>query len=398
MNIRFMAQNMLREDGIFNVRRQSAPPAWTNPANNRGAAAPPDINAAVRAAGHNIQSAINDVRGVNRDVTGRTSDADVATVTVDNARTIAAVPPRDTSIDVRQVAVAQVNRGDAVDSRAPMLAGEFSFEIEARGRTHVFNINVTDEDNNATVQQRMMAAINAADIGVTATRENVGVGDGATTRLTLTANQTGTDAAFAVRDVDGGTLASMMGVATATTEAQNAVFSINQGAERQSQTNEISLAAGVTATLTGEGRTDITFGRSAEDLVSSVTNLVGALNSAMRDVNAGAGRGNARFVSDLHGLNRTFEMSLARVGIDVLENGQLAINQNRLQAAAQDGRLERMFESNLGFAGRAGRIADNAASSRHYRNTPPPVNVTAPNTNFDFSNINNPWSMVNFFG
>jgi len=389
-----MAQNMLMQDGFF--RRPTVPPAWTNPANNRNTEAAPETNPAIRTAGHNIRAAMDVLSGRSQSViVGLTSDNGVATVQVDTARTIASLAPQNTTIDVRQTASAQVNEGDDIDADAPWLAGDFTFEIEADGRVEEFTIAVTADDDNASVQRRMMEAVNASDIGVRAavTADNTA----GTSRLTFTGTQTGAENSFEVRDVDGGTLASAMGVTAATTEARNAVFTVNGGFERQSQTNEVVLGAGVTATLQGEGRTEITFQRSAEDTVSAVTDLVGAVNAALRNVNASQGRGNAAFVSDIHAMNRTFESSLARVGIGIAENGQLTIDQSRLQAASEDGSLDRMFNSNTGFAGRLSRIADNAASSRLYRNTPSPVNVTAPN-GFDFNNANDPWSMLSLFG
>jgi len=355
-------------------------------------------NQNIRTAGQNIASAIGDLTGRNAAasaIEGRTNNADAATVRVDNARTITSMPPRDTVIDVQQTATAQANAGDALASSGRAVdSGAFTFEIEAGGQTHTFNINMLDSDTNASVQQLMARAINSRNIGVTATVAT-GTEDGAaTSALTLTANRTGTNAEFTVRDVTGD-LAESMGVDTVTREARNAEFSVDGGATRTSQSNEISLGSGVTATLQGEGRAEISFGRNADQAVSAVRDLVSALNSAMQNTRAGDGRGSERFLSDLHGMNRTFESSLSRIGIDVQNNGQLSINQSRLEQAAQDGSLGRFFDNSSGFAGRVERVAFNATNTRSYANAPPPVNVS--NNNFNFGNTADSWSMFNMF-
>ncbi|MCL1844369.1 MAG: hypothetical protein FWF77_00490 [Defluviitaleaceae bacterium] len=399
MTIRSMAQSYLMNQGFF-IRGSSftPPPDWQNPrANNQPNV--PVTDARIRTAGYNINSAIDDIRDGNANrLEGRTSNADVATVEVNNARLIESMMPRNTSINVRQTATAQTNEGEALESNERAVdSGAYTFEIEAGGRTQTFNINVLDTDDNASIQARMAAAVNASNIGITATVQTQGTGDEATTRLTFTASETGTDNTFAVTDVSGN-LAETMGVNETTAEAQNAVFSINNGAERQSQTNQVNIAPGVTATLQGEGQADINFRRDNENLMNAVTDLVNSLNASLQNVNPNAGSGSSQFVSDIRGMNFSFASSLARVGIQVGGDGRLSINETQFERAAEDGSLSRMFEDgNFGFMGRASNIASNAANSNLYRNTPNPVNFMSPGSNFDFGNVNDTWAMMNLF-
>jgi len=391
-----MAISTLQAGGFNPLRGGNTMQGITPPSTGTGNQNHITTNQNIRNAGQNIASAIEELTGRNTAAStleGRTNNADAATVRVDNARTIASMPPRDTVIDVQQTAVSQTNTGDALASSARAVdSGAFTFEIEAGGQTHTFNINMLDSDSNASVQQLMARAINSRNIGVTASVATGTEGGTTTSALTLTANRTGTDAAFTVRDVTGN-LAESMGVDTVTREARNAVFTVDGGTARTSQSNDISIAAGVTATLQGEGRAEISFGRNAEQAISAARDLVSALNSAMQNTRAGDGRGSSRFLSDLHGLNRTFESSLARIGIDVQDNGQLSINQSRLEAAAQDGSLGRFFDNASGFAGRVERIAFNATNTRSYANAAPPVNVS--NNNFNFGNTSDVWSLFN---
>lgn len=325
---------------------------------------------------------------------GRTSDAEVATVSVDNSRIIASMPPRDTEIQVTQLAQAQENRGLTLAAEGNAVSpGTFNFVIEAGGLERSFSIEVGADDNNASIQQMMADTINQANIGVRATISAVGDA----TTLTLTATQTGTDSAFTVRESE---LTNAMGITAPTQQAQNAVFTVD-GADRTAQTNEVTIAAGVSVTLRGEGEANITFGRTTEQTIAATRDLVSAINTAIRGTDANDGRGSARFLNDVIGMNVSFQASLSRVGIDVLPSGQLSINEARLQSAATDGvdgrpsTLERFFDGG-GFTARAGRIADNALHTRQYVNAPPPVNVN--NNLFDFGNTSDPWAFINMFG
>jgi flagellar hook-associated protein 2 len=325
---------------------------------------------------------------------GLSSNNNVATANVDNARVIQSMPPQNMTLDVRQTARGQVNTGSAMNaSEQSVDAGNFSFSIEAGGRSHNFTIEVGENDDNETIQNRMAEAINSRNIGVTATVEE---DEGAST-LSLASSTTGTDSAFTVTDTSGN-LAETMGIDTVSREAQNAVFSVNNRLEQESQTNDVSLAAGVTATLQGTGRTNISFERDTEAAVNAARSLVDSINNALGSTNSRDGRGSARFVNDIQGMNATFSASLERVGINVAGNGRLSIDTERLERAAGDGSLERLLSNqNSGFMARVERIGNNAAHTNQYRNAPEPVNIGNSSMNFNFNNMNNMWSMFNLF-
>ncbi|MCL1842483.1 MAG: hypothetical protein FWF79_01590 [Defluviitaleaceae bacterium] len=394
MTVRSMALSELRMAGFHGIGRpQGQSPGVSRPPGDRNTA---QTNANIRGAGSAMASALGVLTGSGATtLEGRTSDADVATVQVDQSRLLAAVPPQDMSVVVQQTAQEQINRGDALTANMRTITtGEHNFEIESGGNTFSFSINVFEGDDNASIQRRMAAAINESNVGVTASIQG-STEDGATVSvLTLTGNQTGESHAFTVRDTDDGNLVAAMGVDTASQEVRNAVFTVNGGEARTSQSNEVNIAAGVNITLTGEGRADITFGRETSQMVSAARDLVSAVNSAIRGTNPEDGRGSARFLNDLIGMNITFRPSLERAGINVRNDGQLEINESRLLAAAEDGSLERLFEGG-GFGARAGRIANNAAGTGQYANPLPPVNAS--NNNFDFSNSSNQWELFNTF-
>ncbi|MCL2198130.1 MAG: flagellar filament capping protein FliD [Defluviitaleaceae bacterium] len=409
MNIRMMAQSQLMQGG-FSVNSRRNAYDWTANLNSRiNAPGQQQNNTSASnetiAAGNNIQNALDELQGRNGTLTGRTSDAEVATVRVDNSRLLAATPPRDARVEVQQLAAAQANEGEALNhNHRDTGTGNFTFAIESGGRTHTFNIAIEASDSNEDIQNRMAAAINARreTTGVMASIASQGTGDDRTTALTLESTLTGTNNRFTVTDVQGD-LAETMGVTTTSRQAQNAAFTVN-GARHASQSNEVELQRGVHLTLqgvgTGENGTNITFARNAEDTIAAATGLVNALNNALGSINTNAGRGNQRMVNDIQGMNRTFASSLRNVGINVDSNGRLSIDQARMQRAAEDGSLDRMFgaDNNSSFTARVGRIANNAASGS-YRNTssPSPVQVTAPNNMFDFGNAGQQWNMMSLF-
>jgi flagellar hook-associated protein 2 len=267
-----------------------------------------------------------------------------------------------------------MNAGSAVNAADVFGQGAFSFAIESGGKTHNFLISAGADDSNEVIQRRMAEAINSRNIGITAAVSTTAETDttARTSALTLTGNSTGTGSAFTVSDTSG-SLAASMGVTGVTRTSQNAVYRVDGSAERTSQSNNIFLTAGVSATLQGAGTARISIESDTRTAVSAMTNFVDTLNNALKAATSAGGGGSQRFIADIKTMNRNFGASLARVGITVSGNGELAIgNMTSLQRAAQDGSLERLFsDRNGGFGARIARIANDAARTGLYADTPP---------------------------
>ena len=321
----------------------------------------------VRGAGNNMLSAVQNRQTGYSQYQGTSSNAKTAEIDDSKASqsTISSMKSDPINLEVKQTAMAQSNAGEAMGaSERAVGVGEHSFSIEAGGKTHNFTINVDEEDDNASIQAKMAAAINEQDIGITAS-VNEDDKEG-TTSLSLTSDSTGTDAAFTVKD-DSGNLASAMGVSDASQKAQDAVYSVNGGADKTSQSNDVSLKDGVTATLKSAGTTSISAERDTKSAVSSAKDLENSLNSALKDASAGNGRGAARLAGDIKAMNRNFSGALASVGISVSKNGELSIDESKLEKAAGDGSLERVLgNKDSGFGARAEKIANNAVNTELY--------------------------------
>ena len=321
---------------------------------------------AARDAGKGMQNAVQDRQTAYSQYQGTSSNAKTAAIDDSKATqaTKSSMATDPVNLEVKQTALAQTNQGEGMSaSERAVETGEYSFSIEAGGKTHNFTISVDENDDNASIQEKMAAAINKEDIGVTAsvtTDDQKG-----TTSLSLASDETGTDAAFTVKD-ESGNLAAAMGVTDSTQQAQNAVYSVN-GDERTSQSNEVNLADGVTATLKGVGTTTISAERDTKSATGAAKQLVDAINSALKNAGAGNGQGAARLAGDIKAMNRNFSGALAGIGITVSRNGELSIDEAKLEKAAQDGRLEKVLgNTQSGFGARAERIANNAVNSEFY--------------------------------
>ncbi|MDL2273732.1 hypothetical protein LJC34_04210 [Oscillospiraceae bacterium OttesenSCG-928-G22] len=293
--------------------------------------------------------------------TAVSSDSDKVSVRVDNK---AYGSFKDTTIKVSQLAAGQKNEGASLQSNAAAQSGYHQFEIETNGTRHQFSVSLSASDTNETMQQKMADAINARNIGVTAAVSKNEING--TSSLAISAGKTGdaANAKFSIRDVAGSAV-SKTGVSTVTQQAQNAIYSINGGASRESLTNEVSLGGGVTATLkkASDEAVSISSKKDASTAISKVKDMVDGYNRVLSGVveNGDDERG-YRLFSRMLSVSKTYMAELGKIGVEFDADGYMSINDTKIKEAGENGSLERFFTENrgknYGFTNQLSRIAD----------------------------------------
>ena len=288
------------------------------------------------------------------------SDSSVMAITVASGKTM----PKDlqeAKFTVSNVAKAQQNASNALKAdeiRSGWSSASSLTITDSNGKSHTFSV-APKASTNRSVQEDLAKQINSANTGVTASvsfDEKKG-----TSQLILTAKETGAENKFSV----SGNLAQHFGISSATTNAENAVYTMN-GETRISASNTIALADGVTATLKGTSNTseislveknNITEPQNAmRSLVNQFNKLMDAAKENINDAGA------SRLFDNLVGVGKTYSLALNRVGISFNKDGFMEIDAKKMEAAAQSGELEQFISSgsgnrSYGFANRLDRIA-----------------------------------------
>ena len=335
-----------------------------------------------------------------------TFNRQVITPSNPNALTVAAgsrLTGGNMQIGINQLATGQANEGAALAANdASAFAGQVQgFELEVNGATRLITFTPAAGADNRAVQQQMAQAINNANMGVTATV--VFDAEAGTSTLNIAANATGNVAAasFDIRDAGGGNIVGQMGVADATQQAQQAIFTVN-GVERTSNTNTVEINRDLTVTLREETTAPVTLTAQTDTdfVVNQVREFVRNFNDLMGTAQNSASV-NPRLQEDLEGVLRSLGGSMSNLGIDVGRDGRLRINEARLQQAASNqmtfggqtvetetSRLEQFFTQPFNQAiNRLGNIADRAAHSPQVYAARPPVTPGTPGAGLD------PWGL-----
>jgi len=276
-----------------------------------------------------------------------------------------------TTVVIDQIAMTQRNVGAAMEVNAPAEAkGTQRFKIELDGKTHEISFSANENMTQRQFQQAMAAAVNNANIGITASVTTSGTAG--TLVLETAATGAGDDGnpRFTIQDLEGEAVA-LTGADETYRHGQNALFSVNGGEQQSSATNNVNLGGGLLVTLvnTSEEGVSISLGQNRTLMQSSVRQVVTQFNALLdAALDNEADRVTRLLIRDMQGAARVGRRSFEEIGIRINAEGRLSIDEARLSAAAENGSLERFFVGTNGrqpngFIGRLSRIADGVVRS-----------------------------------
>jgi hypothetical protein len=317
---------------------------------------------------NNLRQAVNALPDAFTPRTATSSNTDALTITRFTGSNLA-----DKSVVIHQLATPQRNEGVGLNRLTPIEIevennGTFKFEVEIDGETHQLSFNVGESVTNQQFQQRMANAINNANIGLTA---SVNV-NGANSTLNIVTRTTGAgedgEPRFTLTDIKGNAT-EFTGINNIVQEGQDALFTVGDGEQQSSASNEVNLGGGLTVTFhqpsDSEEPINITLGQDLLHIQNATRNLVNHFNAVLESATNNSGDSRTRLLArQLQGASNMSRRALADIGITVGEGGFLSINAERMNEAAENGRLERFLNGSGGrslFTTRIERIADNLA-------------------------------------
>lgn len=284
------------------------------------------------------------------------------------------------TISISQIATAQQNLGTPLSSTAAagLAAGTYTFNLQTGGRTYTISFTVNTGDTNQTVLNNMARAINASGAPVTAKVATDTVAG--TSRLVLTASNTGTSNAFTLTDVTGNAVA-YTGANTVSVAASNASYTLN-GVPYTSESNTVYLDnQKLSLNLLGPvTNATITVTPDTQAISNAINNFVTAYNNLVTFTAQNLQYITPQLLSSLKQSYTYQAPSLTAIGITQNPNGTLAVNQTALTGAIQNnlGLVETAFSGVNGLAVTAGLKAQQIFTSplSSFANPLPQLNPT----------------------
>ncbi|MCI8805075.1 MAG: hypothetical protein HFE59_04135 [Clostridiales bacterium] len=270
----------------------------------------------------------------------------------------------DIKIDVEKIASAQVNESESLKSNSSSLYYKKASNISittSEGKSYSFNYSAKITETDEKALNNIAAKINKANIGVSASVETDEKTK--TSKLVLTGSKAGEGNDFTV----SGNLAEALGIDNVKTASSDAVYSIN-GERRTSSSNEVKVDEELTLKLKGttEKSATISFGKSKTNTINSARELVNAFNGLANTAYSSNDSGADRLGDRLKSIAKTYGASLDKIGVSLNSKGYLEIDEDKMDKAAENGELDKFFNSNgknglsYGFVNRLENLAKKA--------------------------------------
>ena len=293
---------------------------------------------------------LSDINSVFNDRTPMSSDTGILTASAfDDFSQGTGATEATYDISVTRLAQAQENVGSELVKTDDSVVdqGINIFNVNISGQDHEISIDVTDGDTNDAVLGKMAAAINEADIGISA-EVIAGSVDG-TQQLFINSEDTGTANAFSISDVSGNAVTAT-GSESVSAEAQDAAYTVD-GADYASGSNTIYLDDGmVTASLKEVGEVTLTIAPDENEIKNSISAFVSGVNSLIDLLESNSEYIKDEVLSSVNSFIADHKSELESFGITIGDGKRLEIDATQL-AEAVSGNLSGIKEAFGGFDG-----------------------------------------------
>lgn len=275
----------------------------------------------------------------------------------------------DFQVEVHSLATSQENLGLFLpgNSRAALSPDTYSFDVNINDMNYEFQFSVGENETNLAVQERLVRLINNSDIGL---RASLAESEGRTS-LRLTSEATGLapdkDYIFAISDDHTSKThgaVEYLGLGYTSREASNASFSVN-GEELTSPSNRLTLdklfEVQLTGISSGSQSAKIGLKTDVESLTDNVSHLVGGYNDFIKAASTylESQSRSRQLVREMKGIASVYGSSLETMGLNLEEDGTLAIDKETLrQTATQTRDINETFSSLKSFSNMLLRKSD----------------------------------------
>ncbi len=260
-------------------------------------------------------------------------------------------------LNVKNIATSQINTGNYFDpDRSDLDVGAYSFDLNIGEYSYEFQFNVNSQDDNRSVEEKLVRLINRSNVGLKAAVKANETGQIALSLESVnTGLSEGRDRIFEVTDnKEGNNAVAILGIDNVVVEAANAQFTVN-GLENSSPSNTFIINKEFEVTVkeasVGEKDTVIGFKADLDAIIDNLSTLVEGYNKIVglaREKTDGTYE-NSKLLRDITGMSKDYRDYLESSGLKVDEEGFMRIDEALVAQAAEEGTLTESLERFTSF-------------------------------------------------
>ncbi len=274
-------------------------------------------------------------------------------------------------IEVLQLATPQTNISNFLKrGEYDFAPGSYSFDLNINSNSYEFQYNINSSDSNEDVLHKLARLFNNAHIGIKADILN---GSQQMAAMRLESTQTGLapreSAIFQIipeNTPQSRDAMRVLGIDSVTAPAENAEFLLN-GNKHSSYLNTITINNSFSVTLKGVSKKNdpvvIGFKSGSQAVTDDVELLIQSFNSilSIADKYKESNESNEKLLKDMGAVSKTFSSSLKGMGLSVTDNGQIAIDRDKLEKSIVSKQSDQNLDILNQFKDAVGRKADEAS-------------------------------------
>ncbi len=261
------------------------------------------------------------------------------------------------SLDIRvnSLASSQINEGNHLKpSERNLSKGDYFFDVNIGEYTYEFSFSIKDDDNNESIQDKLIRLFNKANIGVTAGKSTDSQGNQA---IVIESNSTGAVSSYSgtifsitENEKSHSRIVDSLGLNNVKQAPADASFSIN-GEEHSASSNTFSIKNRYRLTLNNVSLTDepvhVGIKQDMDSVIENVNELIASYNNmvdlAIRKSDV-AGKGGSKLISDINSVSKYYKDTLESAGFNVAEDGHIEVEESLLLQSAREGNLSESLE------------------------------------------------------
>lgn len=225
--------------------------------------------------------------------------------------------------------------------------GTYSFDLNINNLTYEFEFNVSEDENNGDVENKIARLINRSNIGLncevkTDSLENKG--------LVITSDATGISGIhstiFSIKS-DNSELINTLGMDRVSSYPYNAIFSVN-GSEQYSPSNEFMLNKTFSVKLKETTDEPVTLSLNTDDnsIADSIDELISGYNGLVKITESDNNKifeGNDRLKLEFSRIASKYRTTLNNNGLKVEDDGSVSVDRQTVIESAHNGTIDNIF-------------------------------------------------------
>lgn len=268
------------------------------------------------------------------------------------------------TMEVKQLAQSQLNKGDTfyLDEATDLSIGRKYFDLTVDGETESLVVKVNADDTTGSVINKVVSAINDANLAVTASLVEDGQGKG---HIEIESNGTGAPIekevdVFHFTNLSEDNLVTKFGLGNMSRAGVDAIFNFNNAEEDTTYMYNSALVNSTTSVdfkKVTDGPVQVSFDYDFDKLSNTIEDYVNAYNDLLKTSKDSGIKAVENYFSQVQDVAEDMEEELKSIGITIEHSGKMHYNSGQLYLTDMAEIKATLNRATTGYSAKVSKVA-----------------------------------------